>query len=84
MSKLIRRVVTILALTSMASSFASGKIEAAAESLSTQVVANADDFLKTAAKKVRFDRNQRKQKINQVLVVIKNFIHVKGTNAKHQ
>lgn len=60
MSKLIRRVVTILALTSMASSFASGKIEAAAESLSTQVVANAD-VVKNTAKKVRLDRKQRSQ-----------------------
>lgn len=43
MTKLIRRVVTVLALTSMTSSFASGGIEAAvAESLMTKIIANAE------------------------------------------
>ncbi|QXE27381.1 outer membrane complex protein OmcB [Chlamydia buteonis] len=66
MSKLIRRVVTVLALTSMASSFASGKIEAAAaESLATRFIAsteNSDDnVLQTTAKKVRFGRNKNQR-----------------------
>lgn len=44
MSKLINRVVTILTLSSMANSFASGGLEAAiADSLATKIIANAEE-----------------------------------------
>ncbi|AAD18697.1 outer membrane complex protein OmcB [Chlamydia pneumoniae] len=68
MSKLIRRVVTVLALTSMASCFASGGIEAAvAESLITKIVASAETKpapVPMTAKKVRLVR-RNKQPVEQ-------------------
>lgn len=68
MSKLIRRVVTVLALTSMASCFASGGIEAAvAESLITKIVASAETKpapVSVTAKKVRLVR-KNKQPVEQ-------------------
>ncbi|ACZ33532.1 large cysteine-rich periplasmic protein omcB [Chlamydia pneumoniae LPCoLN] len=68
MSKLIRRVVTVLALTSMASCFASGGIEAAvAESLITKIVASAETKpapVPVTAKKVRLVR-KNKQPVEQ-------------------
>ncbi|WP_100934575.1 outer membrane complex protein OmcB [Candidatus Chlamydia corallus] len=68
MSKLIRRVVTVLALTSMASCFASGGIEAAvAESLITKIVASAERQpapVPVTAKKVRLVR-KNKQPVEQ-------------------
>ncbi|AGW37692.1 cysteine-rich outer membrane protein [Chlamydia pecorum PV3056/3] len=64
MTKLIRRVVTVLALTSMTSSFASGGIEAAvAESLMTKIIANAES--KPAAdhkKEAKHNRNKKHSK----------------------
>ncbi|ANH78352.1 outer membrane complex protein OmcB [Candidatus Chlamydia sanziniae] len=61
MSKLIRRVVTALALTSMASCFASGGIEAAvAESLITKIIANAGtSTTPVTAKKVKVVRKNK-------------------------
>ncbi|EPP35367.1 large cysteine-rich periplasmic protein omcB [Chlamydia ibidis] len=59
MSKLIKRVVTVLALTSMASSFASGEIETAAmaDSLATRFVADAN-VLNVAHRKPKLGRNK--------------------------
>lgn len=68
MSKLMNRVVTILTLSSMANSFASGGLEAAiADSLTTKIIANAEveEEVLAPTKQVKYrskNKNQEKQR----------------------
>ncbi|WP_201456669.1 outer membrane complex protein OmcB [Chlamydia sp. 17-3921] len=83
MSKLIRRIVTALALTSMASSFASGGIEtAAAESLITKIIANAE-IQPAAAKKIKPNsRNKKSTKQDNPIFCEKDFFPCEKNNCQ--